>query len=111
MTLNKVYFGRFVSGDPNAQWDGTNEADLLGWLNTVGDGGLYSYDPANSWSITAQTGSSVTFEHATRPQIVILPLNGWISCWHGYVSVVNPAGAWITSDPHGRPGDLNDLLP
>lgn len=124
MAVTPFSAGNFSGWSPLVEWDGTNEVDIRDWVR-----GLDPHDPpgeADRWSVGSVGAGQVVFTrpgthpdstggHATS---VTVPLNWWLNAkvvtsgspFLG-VQAVSPAGRWRTTDPYGRPTNLNDLLP
>jgi hypothetical protein len=108
VTLVPFYAGQMgrINGEL-VEWDGTNEADICDWLN---DRAVFGTPSTPPWSITSVTGSVVVFTNADDARVVTMPIGFWLNAAGGYATVNDPAGRWKTSDPYGRPEDLNDML-
>lgn len=107
MPLDPFYAGYFLRTPLCVEWDGTNHAEILDWINSDGAGGT----PPPAWTISSVTASVLTFAHTSRPWVRTVNLGFWVYGFGDNVTVANPAGCWKTSDPYGRPEDLNDMLP
>lgn len=102
----------YVNAFQLAEWDGTNESDVVNWLNTG-----YS-DPSKQVSITSVTASELTLNApGNSPTTVVVPLNGWVgpgapgalkSLSGAQVWVADKAQFWL-SDQYGRPSLASDI--
>lgn len=123
MALDIFSVGNFAHWHPVAEWDGTNHGEIRDWIQGLDP--QNPTDPTDRWFVSAVDGSNVTLTRpGTHPgsyngteRHVTLALNDWVVAVNSatgpplWVDRVDPAGKWRTSDPHGRPEDLNDLLP
>lgn len=120
MAVNPFSAGNFASWSSLVEWDGTNETDIRDWIR-----GLDPHNPtleSAQWQVSSLTPTQVVFTRPSThpdggPVTVTIPLGGWLSArvpGNGTflgVQSVDKAGKWVTSDPYGRPANLNNLLP
>lgn len=122
MPLDLFAAGNFSAWDPVVEWNGTNHGEIRDWIQSLDP--QNPTDPAARWFVSAVDSGHVTF---TRPvehpgsfgivRHVTLAVGEWLTAVNQVtgpplaVLRVDPAGKWKTSDPYGRPEDLNDLLP
>lgn len=124
MALQTFSAGSFLSYTQLAEWDGTNHDDIVAWINGLDTS---TTDPALRWRVTAVTDRSVTFYKPgdparllpfSRDQEVIVGRGEWVSARplmtdptdQVLVQRVDPTGKWKTTDPHGRPGGVDDIV-
>jgi hypothetical protein len=91
---------------PWVEWDGSNETDVVEYLNTVHP--EWSHD---QWTYTVQDGQLVLTSSgmtSTQPPIdpgTWLKLNGGVGQPYTYLDIWPPGnqtGVWKTQDPFGR---------
>lgn len=101
-----------------AEWNGTNEADVLAWVR---DNDPYNdaIDESQRWLIAATSPNLVLQRPATHPRgwgaTVTVKPNHWVTIMDlttGHIDLyaLDPGGRWKTTDPYGRPNNLDDLL-
>lgn len=118
MTLDIFNLGRFIAYTNCAQWDGTNHADILSFLRDSDPYNSGITDDADRWQVTSTSPDLVLSRPSTHPAGSsferIVPLNYWVCMadnnGHVLPLSVPSTGSWTTTDQHGRPNQLNDLL-
>jgi hypothetical protein len=121
MALETFTAGEFARYSDVAEWDGENHEEIAEWLNGL-DG---TTEFALGWRVTEVTPRSVTFFKSAHPddrtwpdREVVIHRGQWICAVESatvgsslrLVAALDPAGKWKTSDPYGRPGNLDDLV-
>lgn len=98
----------YVNRLPVAEWDGSNEQDILNWLNAGYGSGFIT--------ISAQTATELTFQMSNSATVTV-PLNGWVSrttpgglggFFAATVYLLDKDQFWA-SDQYGRPTTASDI--
>lgn len=100
--VQQFYFGGFTRGGPAVGWDGTNETDVVDWINAQSSG--------PGWAVDSVTTTVLTLSYDNGVRILAVPAGSWVSGSGYYVNVVADDGRyWKTSDQWGRPENVADL--
>jgi hypothetical protein len=108
MAVEEFYSGQPVgSQGPWVEWDGSNEADVIEWLNTA-----HPEWNNGTFTGTVEDGQLVLTSDrlGTQPP---MPSGTWISLTMYGLYTIAPeqqGPMWKTSDPLGRPTDIDYLL-
>lgn len=101
MASTPFYTGGFTTSPQYVTWNGTDENDVIDYINNI--------VPAPDWSVVSVVGSVLTISNGTTTRVA--NIDDWISASSfGPVNVVAPSsGRWITPDPSGRPVSASDI--
>jgi hypothetical protein len=103
-----------------AEWDGSNHADILDWLRDLDP--QAPSNEADKWQIGSVDASELVLArpstHPAGATQVTIPVNYWVNAFLPASGIqvmmpqrINPSeGWWTTTDPWGRPNDVNDIL-
>jgi hypothetical protein len=98
--VSEFYAGQLPRNGPLMEWDGSNETDIVTWVNLQA-ADTWTVDSASPTTLVLRTGS------VTRS----IPINGWVQrSQFGPQSLDKTPFAWTTPDPLGRPTSLDDLI-
>jgi len=99
--VDTFYAGTLGPVGPLVAWDGTNENDILTWINEVS---------SPSSVIVSVTATEVVFRRGANPPTTTIPLDGWVARGANGASRYASVGRYVTSDPNGRAETIDDLV-
>jgi len=98
--VDTFYSGTLGVVGPVVEWDGTNHADIVSWMNEIS---------SPTWSVVTVTGTYFTINNGSMTRT--MPIDTFIGrSVSGPPPVYLAAGRYKTSDPVGRAETIDDLV-
>lgn len=108
-----IYLSGFSVSGPIMQWDGTNDAEVITWIN--GESG--NDVPDNTWSVDSVTATELIISAPSKDPVTI-GLNNVLSVRAPRPPATGrlpfpgeiPPSHWIAADETGRASSLNQVF-